>query len=83
MAVHALVLVREIRAAAIHMNSATFEMWSARVIKLLLKGAHLYVCEDASMGCDVLHMILITNDTLKKRRDGLCSVRCSFPALSL
>ena len=27
----ALVLVREIRAAAIHMNSTTFETWSARV----------------------------------------------------
>ena len=27
----ALVLVREIRAAAIHMNSTTFESWSARV----------------------------------------------------
>ena len=29
--VRVLVLVREIRAAAIHMNSTTFETWSARV----------------------------------------------------
>ncbi len=29
-----------------------------KLIKLLLKGAHLYVCEDASMACDVLHAIL-------------------------